>query len=94
MSHAKFVILVALFSLMTGCVGLTDQQKFEQKDRYVVAFEKYQIEEVSCNRSGGVMMNKRWRASRIKHRPTLFELRTAECVNSQGILDDIRRQSR
>ncbi len=74
------------------CCAMTEQQKYDRDERYTLAVEQFQLEEASCNAAGGVIMTKKWSASRIPHRMTLFELRTAECVDPKNIIDDMKRQ--
>ncbi len=90
----RILVLIVLTVLVGGCAtaGLTLQERYDKNDREVLVREEYQRDASSCERAGGVMQLRRWRATRIPHKLTIFEMKTAECVNPQSVIDDLHRQ--
>jgi len=70
-----------LMPVVVGCsVPLTEEERYELDDRYVLALEAFDRTEISCNKVGGVIEVSRWSSSRIVRPLTLHEMRTARCV--------------
>lgn len=80
--------------LLASCAPMTEQQKYERANRHVLALEKYDRDKADCIKSGGAMIVRKYRATRIPMPYTTWELTHAECVDPRHVIDEIARQSR
>jgi len=86
------LLCVIAFAVLGGCAPMTEQQLYEAENRKLLIREEYARDTASCNAAGGVMQARKWRATRIPHEPSTFEMITSECVDPQAIIDEMRRQ--
>lgn len=95
MAHAKFGVLTLVLVFLMGCstVPLTEQEIYEREDRRNLIIEQHQIDIMLCEKAKGVMVYRRWSASRIKRPLSIFEMKTSQCVSGQEIIDEMRRLS-
>ena len=71
--------------LLSGCVTLSEDQRFENEALLLVAVDQFQLKKRACDRANGVIVMER-PATRIKRKFTRFEYNSARCTRLTGFL--------
>ena len=72
------LLLASVFVLLASCASSNVEQEYERADRLLLAREHFELRHTLCRDSGGQMVKRAWRASRLK-RITRHEYMTARC---------------